>query len=300
MTVEVVTLPPAQVIVGRTPSVVIVPSGQKGGPGASAYQLAVAEGFDGTLDEWLQSIRGIDGEDGEDGDDGASAYELAVAGGFVGTVGAWLASLPGEDGHTPALTWRVSGGKVQVRSDAGAWEDVVAIADISGTDGDSAYAIAVANGFSGSAAAWLASLKGAKGDTPLVEWRTSSGQIQVRSDGGAWSDVVALSAITGSDGHTPVVEWRSASGYVQVRTDGGSWSNVVALADISGEDGSDGDPWQWGIYPRCRFNGTTWPSRASSIPAGYTGPVEFYSARFPAAGSPSDRVTGDEWTRVTA
>lgn len=36
--------------------------------------------------------------DGEDGDDGASAYEIAVASGFAGTVSEWLASLEGQDG----------------------------------------------------------------------------------------------------------------------------------------------------------------------------------------------------------
>ena len=41
---------------------------------------------------------GIDGIDGDDGDDGASAYQVAVNNGFVGNQAAWLASLEGSDG----------------------------------------------------------------------------------------------------------------------------------------------------------------------------------------------------------
>lgn len=41
---------------------------------------------------------GIDGVDGTDGVDGASAYEVAVAEGFVGTEVEWLASLEGPAG----------------------------------------------------------------------------------------------------------------------------------------------------------------------------------------------------------
>lgn len=44
--------------------------------GRSAYEIAVAKGFDGTVDEWLASINGKDGK---------SAYEYARDGGFTGT-----------------------------------------------------------------------------------------------------------------------------------------------------------------------------------------------------------------------
>ena len=43
--------------------------------GLSAYQLAVSRGFEGTLDEWLESLKGQDGEDGADGADGAQGIE---------------------------------------------------------------------------------------------------------------------------------------------------------------------------------------------------------------------------------
>src|SRR5690606_12291913 len=78
------------------------PGGGTGQDGASAYELAVANGFVGTELEWLaslqgedgadgaqgiqgeqgeqgeQGIQGIPGNDGSDGADGLSAYEIAV------------------------------------------------------------------------------------------------------------------------------------------------------------------------------------------------------------------------------
>src|SRR5690606_6226031 len=89
------------------------PAGQDGADGLSAYELAVLDGYEGTLADWLASLvgpegppgadgqdgaPGADGQDGADGADGASAYEVAVANGFVGTEAEWLASLVGPKG----------------------------------------------------------------------------------------------------------------------------------------------------------------------------------------------------------
>lgn len=61
-------------------------TGEDGKDGKSAYELAKDNGFEGTIEEWLESL------------DGSSAYELALANGFVGTVEEWLLSLHGKDG----------------------------------------------------------------------------------------------------------------------------------------------------------------------------------------------------------
>ena len=58
--------------------------------GKSAYQIAVENGFIGTEQEWLASLKG---EDGEYAGKGLSAYEIAVKNGFVGSEQEWLASL---------------------------------------------------------------------------------------------------------------------------------------------------------------------------------------------------------------
>ena len=78
--------------------------GKDGKDGLSAYELAVENGFTGTLAEWLASLKGedgengVDGKDGVNGSDGKSAYIIAVEHGFSGTETEWLESLKGADG----------------------------------------------------------------------------------------------------------------------------------------------------------------------------------------------------------
>lgn len=64
--------------------------------GKSAYEIAVEYGFEGTEQEWLESLNG---NNGTNGSDGKSAYEIAIENGFEGTESEWLASLKGEDGN---------------------------------------------------------------------------------------------------------------------------------------------------------------------------------------------------------
>lgn len=73
-------------------------NGVPGTPGKSAYQVAVDNGFVGTVTQWLTSLVGPAGTNGTNGADGASAYQVAVAGGFVGTQAQWLTSLVGPQG----------------------------------------------------------------------------------------------------------------------------------------------------------------------------------------------------------
>ena len=94
------------------------PKGDKGDPGSSAYEIAVAGGYEGTESEWLASLKGEPGKSAYEiavaggyegtqaewlaslvGATGLSAYELAVLSGFTGTVDEWLESLRGTDGH---------------------------------------------------------------------------------------------------------------------------------------------------------------------------------------------------------
>lgn len=73
----------------------------QGPQGKSAYELAVENGFEGTEQQWLNSLKG---NQGNPGSEGKSAYQLAVANGYAGTEQQWLSSLkgdPGNDGHTP-------------------------------------------------------------------------------------------------------------------------------------------------------------------------------------------------------
>ena len=68
------------------------PQGTAGINGLSAYQVAVANGYVGTEQQWLTSIQGAAGTNGQ------SAYQVAVANGYTGTQTEWLASLVGAQG----------------------------------------------------------------------------------------------------------------------------------------------------------------------------------------------------------
>lgn len=88
--------------------------GLRGDTGLSAYELAVQEGYQGTLQEWLRSLGGADayevaksaGYTGSReewlktliGETGLSAYELAKSEGYEGSLTEWIASLKGEKG----------------------------------------------------------------------------------------------------------------------------------------------------------------------------------------------------------
>lgn len=112
--------------------------------GKSAYEIAIEEGFVGSEEDWLESLKGTDGAQGvsgRDGIDGKSAYEVAVEKGYSGTEEEWLASLKGADGATG--------------QDGKDGKD--------GANGLSAYEVAVSQGYSGTEVEWLKSLKGADG-----------------------------------------------------------------------------------------------------------------------------------------
>ena len=61
--------------------------GEPGKDGLSAYQLAVVNGFEGNLNDWLDSLKG---------EDGKNAYQLALDNGFSGSQQEWLDSLKAD------------------------------------------------------------------------------------------------------------------------------------------------------------------------------------------------------------
>lgn len=111
--------------------------------------------------------------DGKDGVDGKSAYEIAVDNGYPGTEQAWLASLKGDKGDTGEPGTAGEKGEPGEKGDTGAAgkdgkDGTDGAAGRDGANGASAYEIAVQHGYSGTEAAWLESLHGAdgaKGDT---------------------------------------------------------------------------------------------------------------------------------------
>lgn len=90
-----------------TPTTIIGPTGPAG---PSAYQVAIANGFRGSVPSWLSSLKGPSGLMGAPGLAGPSAYQIAQEHGFTGSEAQWLASLavqgpPGPSGP-PGLAGR--------------------------------------------------------------------------------------------------------------------------------------------------------------------------------------------------
>lgn len=111
----------------------------QGMAGKSAYELAVEKGYRGTLDEWLASLNG------SNGDDGKSAYELAVENGYQGIEEEWLASLKGsagdqgDDGVTPKLEVRDDGYWYISYDNGQTWNKLGPATGDPGEDGDSMF-----------------------------------------------------------------------------------------------------------------------------------------------------------------
>ena len=148
--------------------------GDKGEAGLSAYMLArTYDGFEGSMQEWLDTLvgpqgpegpAGPQGEKGEKGDrglqgeNGLSAYMLAKTyDGFEGSLPEWLDSLKGPAGP--------QGPKGEPFKYEDLTEEQIKelIRDIelgAGGLGKSAYEIAKEHGFKGTEEEWLESLKG--------------------------------------------------------------------------------------------------------------------------------------------
>lgn len=78
--------------------------GQDGLNGKSAYEIAVANGYVGSEDEWLSSLKG---DSGSSGRDGKSAFESSGGYQHFDTESEWVASLKGakgDDGKSATVT----------------------------------------------------------------------------------------------------------------------------------------------------------------------------------------------------
>lgn len=149
--------------------------GIRGLLGPSAYEVAVSEGYVGTVAQWLASLRGPVGPD---------AYAVAVAAGYGGTRAQWLATLIGPEGKSAyqvAQDNGYGGTTAQWLSTLRGAQGLSAydlaqeqgyggtltqwIASLKGERGFSAYDVAVAQGYAGTEADWLVSLRGGQGDS---------------------------------------------------------------------------------------------------------------------------------------
>jgi hypothetical protein len=77
----------------------------------SAYAIAVKNGFEGTEEEWLASLKGDKGDQGDKGATGKSAYEVAKEYGYTGTEEEFCADLALFDERAQAAQEAEQGAK---------------------------------------------------------------------------------------------------------------------------------------------------------------------------------------------
>ena len=162
---------------------VLTQQGGRGLTGKSAYELAVENGFSGDETAWLATLGGIVPWDEPQAWLTATAY-VATAPRSVVTINgsSYVCAVP----HTS--------GVFATDLAAGKW---LVIAEKGGA-GDSAYAVAVAEGFVGDEAAWLASLAGATGASAYAV-AVAEGFV---GDEAAW--LASLDGADGADGTSAV------------------------------------------------------------------------------------------------
>lgn len=162
--------------------------------GQSAFALAQSLGFEGTLQEWLDSLKGLDGK---------TAFQSAQDQGFEGTEAEWIASLNGSNGQS-AFELAQQLGFV---GDEAAW--LLSLKGTDGQDGQSAYALAVVGGFVGDEAAWIASLHGAAGQDgePGIQGEDGKSAFAVAQENGfEGTEAEWLTSLKGEPGDELTIE----------------------------------------------------------------------------------------------
>jgi len=212
-------------------------NGLDGADGAQGIQGEIGpQGIQGEVGPiGLTGPAGNDGTNGTNGSDGDSAYQIAVTNGFVGSEADWLASLDGVDG-TDGLDGAqgIQGevGPIGLTGPAG--ND--GTNGTNGADGDSAYQIAVANGFIGSETDWLASLDGVDGAQGI------QGEVGPQGEQGIQGEVgpIGLTGPAGNDGTNGTNGTNGDSAYQIAVTNGFVGSEADWLASLDGADGAQG------------------------------------------------------------
>ena len=146
------------------------PQGDPGEEGMSAYEVWLDLGNTGTEQDFIDSLKGPEGDPGDPGADGDSAYDVWIEAGNTGTEQEFLDSLkgavggpgdpgdPGADGDSAYDLWIAEGNTGTLQ------QFLTSLEAIDGNDGDSAYDIWIAAGNTGTEQEFLDSLKGEKGD----------------------------------------------------------------------------------------------------------------------------------------
>ena len=143
------------------------PQGDPGEEGMSAYEVWLDLGNTGSEQDFIDSLKGPEGDPGDPGEEGMSAYDVWLDLGNTGTEQDFIDSLkgpegdpgdPGTDGDSAYDVW------IEAGNTGTEQEFLDSLKATDGNDGDSAYDIWIADGNTGTEQEFLDSLKGEKGD----------------------------------------------------------------------------------------------------------------------------------------
>ena len=212
--------------------------GNRGDDGLSSYEIAVQQGYKGTEQQWLNSLKGAAGVNGK------SAFEIAVENGFEGTEEEWLESLHGKDGADGKNGKSAYDTAVEQGFKGNEKEWLESLQGKDGTAGKSVFDVAKELGFEGTEEEWLASLKGATGDTGATGEAGADGYTPYIGENGNWwineTDTGVPASVPnmtgkGTDGlHFQAVIRSGVAGYEVVSYDGVD-TDVVLPDEIFGQ-----------------------------------------------------------------
>ena len=145
-----------------------------------------------------------------------------------------------------------------------------------GAPGQSAYEIAVDNGFAGTELEWLDSLQGVDGDDGESAYEIAAANGFVGTEADWLASLVGAAGQDGADGtngRSP--EFQKSATHIQWRLVGDTtWLNLVALADLKGDKGdpgADGIDGQDGVDRFLVESGGTYPARPDAEPVIFVG-----------------------------
>ena len=190
-------------------------NGTNGENGKSAYEIAKDNGFVGSEDDWLDSLKGEKGDNGSNGANGLNGKEVVLR--VTSTMIQWkydtdtewndlipLNSLKGKDGKDGI---NGSNGRDGVDGDNGKeielrnnntyiqwryigdenWYNLIEVSslrDVDGENGKSAYELAKDTGYTDTLEKWLESLKGSNGrGIESINWKSSTGGLSAGIEG---------------------------------------------------------------------------------------------------------------------
>ncbi|MDY3195499.1 MAG: InlB B-repeat-containing protein [Paracholeplasma sp.] len=220
------------------------------------YQLALESGFEGTYEEWLNSIKGPKGDDGK-------AITLRVNNqtiewSYVGET-TWeplvsLESLKGVDGKAFIVRTTTSAIEYQYEGDT-AWKTLVSLSALRGSNGKNVVFQVSETHLQyryEDQSSWIDLLsldliKGMNGmDGKPILLDVSDNHIRYQYEGDtSWTDLIALDLLKGIDGNNGVdgkqVELNVTTTHIVYRYEGDiNWTNLIELSELKGSNGKDG------------------------------------------------------------